>query len=424
MRVRTLGGVLMAIGVAACCSMASGGVIGTVWIEVDNSVGTVGDAAGMETGLDGIRTFDLVLIVSPDTELFAADFGFAARVGENRSMWTTQPVYQNALGGDTQSKLAGALRTTDFAALEFDTFVSLGTISTDVVQNMVILGGDWSKSGFKIAWYPRLPGSGPLITATPDEFGHITLARVSVASERGFGDYTAGDEYLGGDFFISAEDDDERIGYFPREGVFYAGNAFDGPIPNYDASVPPDVGGGDDGDDTSDVGDGVDDSVVTPGPGDPPIDDSVDEPEELYFGDLNFDGAVDLSDLLILQQAYGTQNPFYDLDGDRIVEERDVHIMMYLITGEGSSSLLAGLTEKQLRKEEKRYQKVIKKIEKDAAKETKRVYRERKKAAKAAEKERKRLMKERDKERKRILKEQRKEQRRLEREARQNQNNQ
>ncbi len=413
----------MAIGAAACCSMASGGVIGTVWIEVDNSVGTQGDAAGMETGLDGIRTFDLVLIVSPDTELYAADFGFATRAGDKRSMWTTQPVYQNQFGGDTQSKIAGALRTADFAALEFDTYVSLGTIRTDVVQNMVILGGDWSEARFQIAWYPQLPGSGQLITATPDEFGHITLARISVASDRSFGEYTGGDEYLGGAFYISGEDDQERIGYYPREGIFWAGNAFHGPVPNYDTSAPG-SGGDDGGDDAPDVGDGVDDSVVTPGPGDPPIDDNVDEPEELYFGDLNFDGAVDLSDLLILQQAYGTQNPFYDLDGDRIVEERDVHIMMYLITGEGSSSLLAGLTEKQLRKEEKRYQKVIKKIEKDAAKETKRVYRERKKTAKAAEKERKRLAKEREKERKRILREQRREQRRLAREARQNQNNQ
>ena len=157
MRVRTLGGVLLAAGLSWCCSIASGGVIGTVWIEVDNRVGTVGDAAGMETGLEGIRTFDLFAMVTPDTSLWLADFGFASTYSEHRSMWTNRQVYQNPFGGDVRSKSSGLLRTPEFAALEFDTYLAFGGEIAEFTEGITVNGADWSPDRFRAIWSVKLP---------------------------------------------------------------------------------------------------------------------------------------------------------------------------------------------------------------------------------------------------------------------------
>lgn len=381
--IKELSGVV--VGVLALVTAANAGVYGTVWIEVDNSVGVIGEAAGVPTGLEGVRTFDLFALVTPDTDILVADFGFVASYSSRHSMWTTQEVYQNQYGGDTQSRAVGLLRSADIAALEFDTYVGLGMIDSQIVMNTNISGGDWSPSGFKAAWYVVPTGDFTVTPAVGDPNGRLFLARITVTSSRPFGDHEDVGEFLGGMVYLGGYDSRGDIGLSRvATGLFQTGNAFAGPEPAYVGSV----GNGDDandGDDDNpsdgaDTGAGVDDGDGAEG---------VNQFTERYNGDLNADGVVDSKDMALMQGAFGTLNPVYDMNGDFLVEDRDLQMLLFLIDGTIPESA-ANLTPKQQRKAQKQHEKMLKNAKKQIDKEEKELRKAERKVIKALTKELKR----------------------------------
>ena len=361
---RGLKALVVLISVAGVATFgALAGVYGTVWIEVDNSVGMIGEAAGLPTGLDDVRTFDLYVIVTPDTELFAADFGYVAAYGFEPSMWTTQQVYQHETGGDVRSHVLGLLRATDFAALEFDTYVGMGSVKTDVVRNASIIGGDWSPVGFKIVWFTAPLSSGLIESPDSDEEDRIFLARISVESGGGFGEDTSADEHLGGMLFVVGRDSQYSFGMVSLgAGMLPTRNAFEGSEPFY----------------FEDRHDGP-----------------ISEPSSLA-GDLNYDRVIDEKDLEILYSAFGTLNPLYDLTGDILIEQRDIWKMLVLIDPANADLIVVPTTPKAQRKALKRYQKLFKKAKKAEAKAEKRLQRHvRKTIRKALREQRRRERRER-----------------------------
>ncbi len=382
---------MVAASAGLAASNALGGVEEVVWVEVDNTVGTIDQTAGVPTGLNGVRTFDLYAVVTPDTKVWVADFGYVGDYqGYDENMWTTQSVYQNEFGRDVQAPMVGSMEM--FAALEFDTYVGMGMLDSKIVMNTVILGGNWSSSGFELAWYGSQYSGGVWEPAVGDEDDLLFLARVSVASDGAYGDTTGDDEWLGGWVFISGEDNDGRFGQAdPKTGLFYAENAFPEPV----AVIAGTNGGG-----------GSGGAEETP-----------DEPEPLY-GDVNLDDVVDMVDLMLVQRSIGTSNSSRDVNGDGIVDAVDVAEIMEIL---GSSETFAGsggggvddgaaedeyanLTpkerkklEKAQRKAEQQRLKAERKAVKADAKERKRQEKERKKADKQREKERKKAEKERKK---------------------------
>ncbi|MCB9838981.1 MAG: hypothetical protein H6813_06540 [Phycisphaeraceae bacterium] len=312
-------GVRGALSMLACAgiaaSSASAGVHGLIWVEVDNSVATIRSAAGIPTGLEGVRTFDLFAVVTSDTRVVAADFGF---VGYNRgfddNMWTTQSVYQHEDGGDAQAVGVGLLRGQE--ALEFDTYVGLGMIDTQIVKNTTILSMDWSPAMFQGAWYGVDFSEPDYYLAQGDDEGKLFLARISVSSEGEFGEDTGATEWLGGRVFLGGFDDHSEFGMNVAEtGLFVAPNAF-----GY--AAPPDRPAG---------------SGRPPGADDAGSDST--EPTAA-FGDVNDDGVVDPQDLLLIQQHFGESGSAYDLSGDGLVDAEDVSILMSLLEN-GSADIPA-----------------------------------------------------------------------------------
>lgn len=365
-----------AIGLMAGAGLAvsaHAGVQEIVWVEVDNSVGTMGDATGEPTGLDGVRTFDLFAIVTDDTRVWAADFGFVGtHQGFDDNMWTTQSVYQHEMGGDTQSQVAGAIRS--LSALEFDTYVGLGMLDSKVVMNTTILGVEWSPGMFEGAWYGSQYTGDYWTPATGDDDGKLFLARVSVESMGGYGDATGGDEWLGGRIFISGEDDRGEFGqHDPRSGLFLTPNAF----PEH---APANVAGSNGGGSGNDV-------VVEPEPSE------IDPYDGEMTFDLNGDGSVNAQDLLVMQQHFGGTDGRMDFNLDGVIDALDVQMLVDAIEAEAANP-----TDDMTPKERKQYEKAQRKAEKQREKEARQ-------AAKAAEKEQKRLEKERKKEEKRREKE-------------------
>ncbi|MCB9838980.1 MAG: hypothetical protein H6813_06535 [Phycisphaeraceae bacterium] len=371
--------VMMCAGLAV--SGARAGVEEVFWVEVDNSVGTVGAAAGEATGLDGVRTFDLYAIVSPDTRVWAADFGYVGvHNGYDDNMWTTQPIYQHEFGDDVRSGFVGF--APEYAAVEFDTYVGLGMLDSQTVMNTVILGVDWSPGLIKGAWFGMEYTDDEWIAAVGDDDGRLFLARISVASEGVFGEDTGDSEWLGGRVFLSGDDVDGDFGQWdPVSGLFLAPNAFDapaGPAPVYQAP----------------------DEFAEPEP----------EAANAVFGDVNDDGVADSTDLMILQRALGSTDSRFDLNRDGIVDALDVQALLPVIgrsdqssgatAGDERTDELAGLSpqerkqiEKAQRKAEKERLKAEKQAAKAAAKEAQRIEREWKQAQRDAEKERKRAEK-------------------------------
>lgn len=342
---------------ASVATSASAGVYGTVWIEVDNSVGMFGEAAGLPTGLEGVRTFDLYAIVTPDTEFFAADFGFVSGYGYEPSMWTTQSVYQHEAGGDVRSRMVGLLRASDFAALEFDTYVGMGSVKTDIVRNTSIFGADWSPAEFKVVWFTAPLTDTTIGQTTPDEEGRIFLARISVESQGALGEDTSADEYLGGMLFVSGRDSQYSFGTVGGgAGMLPTRNAFEGSGPLF----------------FEDLHDGL-----------------VSEPGDLV-GDLNFDRVIDERDLEILYSAFGTMNRMYDLTGDGLIEVSDVWKMLILIDPANTQTIDFPTTAKERRKAQKRYQKTLRKAQKAEAKAEKRLQRQIRKTVRKALREQRR----------------------------------
>jgi len=372
-----------AVGVAAAMVMlaglavssASAGVESMVWVEVDNSVGTVGATAGEPTGLEGVRTFDLYAVVTPDTRVWVADFGYVGvHQGYDNNMWTTQAVYQHPNGGDLQSNMIGVLSS--LVALEFDTYVGMGMLDSQVVMNTAILGANWSPALFEAAWYGTQYTADAWLPAVGDAAGRLFLARISVSSAGGFGDPTGDSEWLGGTVFISGEDDLGEFGQaIPATGLFEVGNAFP------TAPVAAVSGGGDGGADASDS----------------------DTPESsVPWGDLNGDGALDSLDVLAMQQVYGSDDSSADLNEDGIVSDLDVVILLKWIENAAANPAPGGVDLSNLSPKER------KKIEKQRRQAEKRRLRAERKAAKQAEKERKKLDRQRRKEEKRREKERKK----------------
>lgn len=355
---------------AGLAMSAHAGVQEIVWVEVDNSVGTMGVATGEPTGLDGVRTFDLFAIVTDDTRVWAADFGFVGtNQGFDDNMWTTQSVYQHEYGEDTQSRMVGAIET--MAALEFDTYVGLGMLDSKVVMNTAILGVEWSPGMFEGAWYGSQYTADYWTPATGDEAGRLFLARISVASDGDYGEATGASEWLGGRVFISGEDDAGEFGqYEPATGLFLAPNAFP-------ESAPANVAGSNGGSSA-----GVE-----------PMPEEFDPYEGELTYDLNGDGNVDAQDLLVLQRNIGGTDGRMDFDLDGMIGASDVRMLVDAIEAEAANAT-DGMTPKEL----KQYEKAQRKAEKQREKEARQ-------AAKAAEKEQKRIEKERKKEEKRLEKE-------------------
>lgn len=309
---------LCAAGAVLPTMSAEAAVYGTVWVEVDNSEGGINEAEGVPTGLDGWRTFDLYAIVTSDTEILVADFGFVASDSQGaRPMWTTQEVYQNEFGDNSQSSLIGALRMPQVAALEYDTYVGLGKIDTTLVRNATILGADWNPEMFRTAWFTSVESGKPVIPAKGDEEDRLFLARITVSSASGFGDYSASGEYLGGAFYIGGSDQHGGIGLsIAQQGVFPTRNAFDGPEPLYFSPV-----------------EGIENPNADPASADEEVLPTWSRRDRLD-GDMNFDGVTDELDMELLLSVYGTRNPLYDLTGDLLIEQGDVLMLNFLITGE------------------------------------------------------------------------------------------
>jgi len=370
-------GLLVCAGLSV--SIARAGVTGAVWIEVDNSVATYGDAAGMETGLEGVRTFDLYAIMTPDTEIFAADFGFVSPAWGHQVMRSASEIYQNPLGGDTRSTLVGKLRMQEFAALEFDTYLSMGAFEPMVVRNAFILGADWTRAGFRAAWAVPLTSDTAIEPARADADGRLFLARISVYAPGSFGDMNNASE-LGGAFFLGGRDSHGGFGMLnPDSGKFWTQNAFAGPIIQHFVSS-------DDGGDHSqqDTGSGS--------PGDSGFDDGVVEPRDRFDGDMNGDGVVDGEDMAVLQGAFGTLNPVYDLNGDMLIEEHDVQMLLYLIDGTIPESNPT-MTRQEQKKAARHYAKLMKKAKALVVKDRKAVEKERRKTLKKTVKELKKQQK-------------------------------
>jgi len=262
-------------------------------------------------------------------------------------MWTTQEVYQNEVGGSGQSAIIGTLAWPLVAALEYDTYVGLGKIDTTLVRSTSILGGDWNPAMFRAAWYTTVRDGEPVIPGTPDEDNRLFLARITVSSDRAFGDYTPSEEYLGGGFYIGGGDADGDIGLWQAQrGVFQTRNAFEGPEPLLFSPVgglprPP--------------------GVVAAEGGMPTW-----SRRDRFDGDMNFDGVTDGRDLEELHSVFGTRSPFHDLTGDLLIDDGDIFFLTYLIDGEVPET--PELTDRELRKKFKQYQKLFKKALKDELK--------------------------------------------------------
>jgi len=359
------------LAAAGLAVSAQAGVEEIVWVEIDNSVGTMGDVVGEPTGLVGVRTFDLYAVVSPDTRIWVADFGFVGdHKGHDDNLWTTQSVYQHEHGGDVQMSYVGNAAVSP--ALEFDTYVGLGMLDSKIVMNTTILGGDWSPAMFQLAWYGAQFDGDFWMPAVGDDDGRVFLARISVESLGGYGDATGDDEWLGGRLFISGEDDRGEFGQAdPESGLFLAPNAFPEPA---GANIAGSNGSGPGG-----------------GGGSEAVDEAL-----LY--DVNGDGALDMQDLLQLQQNLGLTDGQMDFNGDGIVDALDVEMMIEMLSAPGGFQApgadepedpTAGMTDKERKKYEKAQRKAEKQAAKAAAKEQKRLEKERRKEAKRLEKERK-----------------------------------
>jgi hypothetical protein len=353
-----------AFSMMVCAGLAASGVRAgveeIVWVEVDNSVGTMGDTAGVPTGLDGVRTFDLYAVVTPDTNIWAADFGYVGvHQGFDDNMWTTQAVYQHGMGGDVQSVAIGMIA--DLSALEFDTYVGLGMLDSQVVMNTAILSVSWSPAMFQGAWFGTQYTADSWIPSVGDAEGRVFLARISVASDGGFGELTGGTEWLGGRVFLSGDDDEGEFGMMiAASGLFVAPNAFPVAAPTIAAS---DGGGWDEPDEGA-------------------------APEPVH-GDLNGDGVVSTVDLQLMQGLLGTSSTNADLNSDGIVDAQDVGLLTGMLGDAGAGvgtddDPLAGLSPKERKQAQKRILKEQKKLEAQQRKEQKLLEKERRKQARLA----------------------------------------
>lgn len=191
---------------------------GAFWTEV-----AIVDDPGDATNMAGLRTFDLWVTMEAGDVLNAADFGIA---GPNIGLSTTQTVFNHPFGNDLEPT---AFFLGAFPDLEWDTYLAMGDLNGDLGE-ITVQSANWAV--ITAVWNPNAPGG--FSTASPNSGLDLILARITVSSAGGFGDFTGLFEFLGGELFVSGSGPNGLFGQQIADlqlGVVTVPNAFPIPTP-------------------------------------------------------------------------------------------------------------------------------------------------------------------------------------------------